>query len=173
LEIGGAQKNGEGEVTAAEKTMQTIGRIAERSGVSRDTIRYYEKLGLLPPAARTPSGYRMYPDAAVGRIGLVRNAVRFGFSLKELASFLRAREQGGAPCRHVRAAGERILAAIEQQIAELTTTRDALHATLRDWDVRLSHTPAGRPAHLLEALTPDAPLTPARPFARPNRKKTP
>jgi DNA-binding transcriptional MerR regulator len=160
-------------VIAAETTMQTIGKIAARSGVSRDTIRYYEKLGLLPPVARTAAGYRVYPDAAVDRIGLVRNAVRFGFSLKELAAFLRVREQGGAPCRHVRAAGERILATIERQITELTATREAMHATLRDWDVRLSGTPAGTPAYLLEALTPDAPAAPRPGVARPDRKKTP
>jgi DNA-binding transcriptional MerR regulator len=129
-----------------------IGEVAARVGVSRDTLRYYEKIGLLPRAVRTPSGYRQYSEAAVERVRLVRMAVRFGFSLAELATFLRVRDRGGAPCRTVRGAGERILATVEQQIADLSAMRDTVRDTLRLWDERLSSVPEGTAAGLLDSL---------------------
>lgn len=106
----------------------------------------------MPKAARTPAGYREYNESAIDRVRLVRNALRFGFSLKQVAAFLGVRHAGGAPCRNVRAAGARILEAIERQIAELTVARESVRETLKLWDWRLSQTPEGRPARLLEAL---------------------
>jgi DNA-binding transcriptional MerR regulator len=129
-----------------------IGQLAERTGVSADTIRHYERMELLPKAARTPAGYRQYGDSAVDRVRLVRNALRFGFSLKETAAFLRVRQAGGAPCRNVRAAGGRILEEIDRQMLELAATRKWMQAALTEWDQRLAQTPAGHPAHLLETL---------------------
>src|SRR5471032_1150708 len=100
-----------------------IGELARRTGVSADTIRHYERLGLLPTAARTRAGYRQYSPSIVERVQLVRHGVRFGFTLRELATFLRVRVGGGRPCGDVRAAGGRILAAVNLQIAELNATR--------------------------------------------------
>src|SRR5688572_19813839 len=73
-----------------------IGEAAARAGVSADAIRYYERVGVLPRPPRSDAGYRRYTDASVARIAFVRNAARFGFPLKELAGFLRAREKGHA-----------------------------------------------------------------------------
>lgn len=148
-----------------------IGEIAARSGVSRDTIRYYERIGLLAKAPRSAAGYRVYSEGAVERIRLVRNAVRFGFSLSELATFLGARDKGSAPCRKVHAAGQRILESVEQQLADLITTRDAMQAMLGEWSERLAGTPAGAPARLLESLTHDAPAAPRRPLTRTRRRR--
>ena len=106
----------------------------------------------MPKAARTPSGYREYTESALERVRLVQNAVRFGFSLKQVRAFLGVRQAGGAPCKNVRAAGTQILEAIERQIADLTASRESIIETLGQWDQRLSQTPEGRPAHLLEAL---------------------
>ena len=83
----------------------TIGEAAARAGISADTIRYYERIGVLPKPPRSAAGYRRYSDAHVGRMVFVRNAARFGFPLKELAGFLKSREKGQLPCRSVRAAG--------------------------------------------------------------------
>jgi len=135
-----------------------IGQLAERSNVSADTIRYYERIGLMPKAARTSAGYREYGDSAVDRVRLVQNALRFGFSLKQVGAFLGVRQSGGAPCKNVRAAGAQVLEAIERQIAELIASRESIRETLNQWDQRLSQTPEGRPAHLLETL----PLEPVR-----------
>lgn len=64
-----------------------IGQVAARTGVSVHTIRYYERIGVLPKPARTNAGYRQYSESSVLRIRLVRNAVQFGFSLKWPCSF--------------------------------------------------------------------------------------
>ena len=80
------------------------------------------------------------------------NAQRFGFSLREIAGFLRVRDTGGAPCRTVRAAAEQMLEAIDRQIAELGARREEMRKTLRGWDRRLKQTPAGTPGRLLENL---------------------
>src|SRR5438552_10381305 len=95
-----------------------IGELAKRSSVSADTIRYYERIGLMPKPARTWAGYREYSESAIDRVRLVRNALRFGFSLKQVGAFLGVRQAGGAPCKHVRAAGAQVLEAIDLQIAE-------------------------------------------------------
>ena len=129
-----------------------IGEMATQCGVSRDTLRYYERLELLPRASRTPAGYRQFPSSAVNRVRLVRNAVRFGFSLEQIAGFLRARDAGAAPCRRVRDAAADMLADVERQIAELNHRRDAMRETLDSWDARLAAAPAGPPARLLESL---------------------
>jgi DNA-binding transcriptional MerR regulator len=129
-----------------------IGQLAERSGVSADTIRYYERIGLMPKPARNAAGYREYSESAKDRVRLVQNALRFGFSLKQVGAFLGVRQAGATPCRNVRAAGAEILDAIEQRISELMASRESIKETLEQWDLRLAQTPEGRPAHLLEGL---------------------
>jgi DNA-binding transcriptional MerR regulator len=132
------------------------GQLARRTGVSPDTIRHYERLGLLQKGVRTTAGYRLFPPEAVPRVRLIRDAIRVGFSLRQLATFLRVRQAGGAPCREVRAAAAQILGAVDTQIAELTSTRAALQRMLDEWDTRLAATPSGRPARLLDALAAGA-----------------
>jgi len=130
----------------------TIGEAAKRAGVSPDSIRHYERVGVLPRAPRTPGGYRYYTDASVARVLFVRNAMRFGFSMKELAGFLRARDGGTPPCRTVRAAGERLLHDMDRRLAELSDARASMAKALAEWDARLAGTPEGAPAHLLSSL---------------------
>jgi DNA-binding transcriptional MerR regulator len=132
-----------------------IGQLARTSGVPIDTIRYYERLGLLPRPARTANGYREFPEGAVTRLRLIRNAVRFGFPLKDVARFLRVRDAGGAPCDQVRKGGDQLLAQMDEQIAELAAARAAMAATLRDWDRRLARAGTGQRAHLLETVPPE------------------
>jgi DNA-binding transcriptional MerR regulator len=131
----------------------TVGQVAARAGVSADTIRYYERVGVLPKVTRTSGGYRAYPEGVLNRITLVRNAQRFGFSLREIAAFLRVRDRGGKPCHEVKAAAERMLEAMDQHIADLTAARARVRETIDDWDRRLARTPAAVPARLLETLT--------------------
>ena len=131
----------------------TIGAVARLAGVTPDTIRYYERLGLIPRPLRTPAGYRQYGNGIVDRLTVTRNAQRFGFSLKELVGFLHIRESGGTPCHQVRAAAQRILEAADQQIAALVRARREMRRTLQAWDQRLAATPANQQARLLEQLT--------------------
>ena len=128
-----------------------IGIVARDAGVSVDTVRHYERLGVLPPAQRTASGYRLFPAATVTRIQLVQNALAVGFSLTDLAGFFRQRRGGAAPCAEVRRAGARVLARIEAQLATLEHARTQMRAVLRDWDERLRGADGG-PAHLLQHL---------------------
>lgn len=126
--------------------------LAASAGVSTDTLRHYEKSGVLPQPARTRAGYRRYPAVAVTRVALVRRALAIGSSIKELARVFRERAQGGAPCRKVRAiVGDR-LARIDAELAALTTLKSDLTALLADWDAKLDHTPPNQPAKLLESL---------------------
>jgi DNA-binding transcriptional MerR regulator len=130
----------------------TIGTIAATAGVSAGTIRYYEQIGLLPKPMRTAAGYRQYPREVAHRLRVIRNAQAFGFSLREIATFLRTRDAGGKPCENVRDAARRMLDAVDAQIVDLRTRRRQMADTLRLWDQRLAHTPAGSRAHLLETL---------------------
>jgi DNA-binding transcriptional MerR regulator len=131
----------------------SIGRVAELSGVTPETIRYYERLGLLAKPARTAAGYRQYSAAVVHRLSMIKNAQRFGFSLTAIAGFLRVREAGGAPCREVRAAAVRMVDAMDAQIAELVAARRQMRRTLQQWQRTLEQTPPGTQARLLEQLT--------------------
>ena len=130
-----------------------IGQAAAEAGISPDTLRYYERMGLLARIPRTQAGYRLYSEKSVERVQFIRNALRFGFGLKEVRTFLRDCESGRAPCREVRAAAENILIRVDRQIRELQIARRAIRETLADWDVRLGATPSGKPARLLQTLT--------------------
>jgi DNA-binding transcriptional MerR regulator len=134
-----------------------IGEIARQTGISRDTLRHYERVGVLPKAARTAGGYRVYAPSTVERVRFARNALRFGFSLKQIAGFLRARDAGRAPCSEVRSAAARLASEMDRQIDEMMDAREAIRATLAEWDRRLAATPAGRPARLLDGLSSRAP----------------
>src|SRR5688572_1402784 len=102
------------------------GELARMCGVSPDTIRHYERVGVIPRAARGANGYRSFPRAIVERVKLVRRAVAIGFSLEEIARILRQRATGAAPCRNVRAMAGEKLTELDRRIAEMTAMRDEL-----------------------------------------------
>jgi DNA-binding transcriptional MerR regulator len=128
------------------------GELARRCGVSSDTLRHYERKGVLPRPLRLSNGYRKYPPSAVDRVRLIRRALAVGFTLDELAQFLKARDRGQAPCREVRALAAEKLTEVEGRLRELLALRDELRATLVDWDQRLSRKGTGQRAGLLDAL---------------------
>ncbi|NOY53925.1 MAG: heavy metal-responsive transcriptional regulator [Deltaproteobacteria bacterium] len=103
----------------------TIGKAARGAGVSTDTIRYYERLGLLPDAGRLESGCRVFPGDVVRTIRFIKRAQRLGFSLDEIRELLAFREEG-ASCREVRAAALHKMGIIERKIADLSAIRNAL-----------------------------------------------
>ena len=126
--------------------------VARATGVSTDTLRHYERKGLLPRVTRTAAGYRQYSAATVERVLLIQRALVVGFSLTDLKRVLGARDRGGAPCGSVRAlVGDR-LERLNQRIEELRVLRDELGELLAEWDDRLAGTPEGKRAHLLETL---------------------
>lgn len=131
------------------------GELARLAGVSTDTLRHYERKGVLAKPRRGANGYRAYEPEAVERVRLVRRALAVGFTLDELARILKERETGRAPCRTVRELAAAKLAEVEERLGEMKAVRDELRATLKDWDERLAQARAGAPARLLEALAAD------------------
>src|ERR1700690_573534 len=113
------------------------GELAKETGVSADTIRHYEKIGVLPKAVRTASGYRVYPASAVERVLVVQRALRIGFTLAELSEVLRARDAGGAPCRRVYQLAQEKLKGIEADIEALRRTKRYVKKVLCDWEQRI------------------------------------
>src|SRR3954451_6182740 len=103
-----------------------IGEAARRAGVSPDLIRYYERVGVVPRAPRTAGGFRYYSEDTIGRVLFARNAIRFGFTTKELARFLKARDTGRPPCATVRAAGQRLLEQMDERLARLNEARASM-----------------------------------------------
>lgn len=128
------------------------GELARLTGISADTLRFYERRGLLPSAPRTASGYRLFPHEALDRVKLIRGALAIGFSVAELSDILRERDNGGAPCRRVRELAAEKLVAIQNQIRDLQSWRRELRKTLAAWDHVLRKTPRGKRARLLEAF---------------------
>jgi DNA-binding transcriptional MerR regulator len=141
------------------------GELARTASVSTDTLRHYERLGLLPAPQRTGGNYRVYAAEAIQRVRLIRNALAMGFSLKELSRIIKIRDDGGAPCREVRQLAEEKVAALGRQIDELAAYREHLRRVLADWDERLRRTGKSERARLLEALA-EPPQRPALVMAR-------
>jgi DNA-binding transcriptional MerR regulator len=136
----------------SEKESLRSGELASLAGISADTLRHYERKGVLARPRRARNGYREYPASALQRVQLIRRSLAVGFTLDELANILRVRDAGGAPCHEVRALAATKLSHVETQLKELAKLRNELRATLRDWDSRLTRKAAGGRAHLLESL---------------------
>ena len=128
------------------------GDVARLAGVSPDTIRHYEKLGILPKAHRTEGGYRTYSADAVERVRLTRRALALGFSLTELSDILRTHDNGGVPCRRVLDLTEEKLRCLGNQIQELKRTQKYMRQLVREWRKKLDATEPGGKAGLLHSL---------------------
>ena len=100
-----------------------IGEVADRSGVSVDTVRFYERLGVLPTADREPSGYRDYAPKTVERIQLTRELQSIGFKLDEVIDALTAHDAGGATCESERWRLDVVLDRVDAKLAELQALR--------------------------------------------------
>jgi DNA-binding transcriptional MerR regulator len=131
------------------------GELSRLAGVSPDTLRHYERLGIIPKPPRTNGGYRDYPAESLDRVRLIQSALKVGFSLSELATILQMRDRGEAPCRRVRDIALNKLQDLQRQIIELQSTRDQLERIIKDWDARLAGASNGRQARLLENLPHD------------------
>ena len=128
-----------------------IGDLAKASGISADTLRHYERKGVLA-ANRLGNGYRVYPADALDRVAVIRKALAIGFTLDELSVVFKIFEQGGAPCHQVRSLAATKLAEIENHLKQVTALRNELKAALKEWDLRLEKTATGQRAGLLKAL---------------------
>lgn len=104
----------------------TIGAVAKRAGVAIDTIRYYEREGLLPEPLRRASGYRSYGEDTLTQLRFIRRAKDLGFTLEEIRELLALSADRQRGVKAVKQRAEQRLAAIEQRIAELQRVRDGL-----------------------------------------------
>ena len=104
----------------------TIGEVAERAKVHIETLRYYERRGLVASPPRSVSNYRLYPEGAVRRVRFIKRAQELGFSLKEIKELLSLRAAPEAGCAEVRAHAEAKIRDIDEKIGSLTAMKDAL-----------------------------------------------
>ena len=103
-----------------------IGELATTCSVPTQTIRYYERRGLLPPADRTANGYRSYDEASKDRIQFIQRAQAAGLTLAEITGVINVRSDGTAPCEHVDELLNDKLAEVEDRIGELQQLRGDL-----------------------------------------------
>ena len=104
----------------------TIGQVASHAGVNVQTIRYYERRGLIPKPERTRSGYRSYPDDAVRRVGFIKRAQELGFSLNEISDLLKLRVRSATACATVEKRARSKIAIVEEKIADLQRMKRVL-----------------------------------------------
>ena len=103
-----------------------IGEIAKQAGVTVDTVRFYERVGVLPTPERTESGYRDYEPATVERIQLTRELQAIGFTLADAVDALAAHDAGGATCETERWRLQVVLDRVDAKLAELNALRDRI-----------------------------------------------
>jgi DNA-binding transcriptional MerR regulator len=111
-----------------------IGQLAYAAGVTVDTVRFYERRGVLPQPDRLPSGYRVYTAATVERIRLARTLQALGFTLDEVIDALHASDAGTATCAGERWRLEGVLVRIDRQIEHLAAVRENVRDVLADCD---------------------------------------
>ena len=107
---------------------RTISVQAANLGLTADTLRYYERVGLLPPPPRTAAGYRVYDEAMADRLSFIRGAKRMGLRLADIKELLDIRDQGQCPCGHTRDLVERRLDQVEAELRQLSAVRAQLLA---------------------------------------------
>jgi MerR family transcriptional regulator, mercuric resistance operon regulatory protein len=107
----------------------TIGKLAKKTEVTIETIRHYQRMGLLAEPEKPDGGYRCYSGDAVVRIRFIKRAQQAGFTLKEIASLL---SLDGAHCADVRQLAEQKCQQIDQQIKNLTALRQVLETLVKD-----------------------------------------
>ena len=114
----------------------TTAKLAGKGGVHVETIRYYERHGLLPKPPRTPSGYRIFSEDAVTRLRFIKRSQDLGFSLKEIKELLSLRARPGSTCADARDKAQAKIADVDEKIRHLKEIKKAL--------VRITSTCSGR-----------------------------
>ena len=137
-----------------------IGEVAKASGVGVETLRFYERRGLLGRPRRTAANYRVYDESVLERLAFIRRAQAIGFSLDEIQTIIAESEDGRLPCGHVRELARRKLTELDERLRELRQHRGELARLLGEWDERGEE--AGRFCGLIEHSRIDTREAPAR-----------
>jgi len=117
-------------VSTTDTRTYTVSQLAAEVGSSADTLRYYERIGLLPEPPRTSGGYRRYDDSARDRLAFIRGAQRLGLTLADVRDLLAVRDTGDCPCEPAEEHLARRLAEVDAELARLSTLRDQMRAML-------------------------------------------
>ena len=112
----------------------TIGRLAKQVGVNLETVRFYERRGLLPRPPRSAAGYRLFPEDAARRLRFIRRAQDLGFSLSEIAELLSLRVSRRTTSAEIRARAEAKITDIETRIKRLDSMKKTLRKLIRVCD---------------------------------------
>ena len=115
-------------MTATAVRGRTVGELAAAVGVPPDTVRYYERSGLLKPPRRTAAGYRSYDDGAVDRLRFIRGAQRLGLRLADIGTLLEIRDTGTCPCEPAGDLLRRRLGEVDAEITRLVALRAEMAA---------------------------------------------
>ncbi|MCY4587304.1 MAG: heavy metal-responsive transcriptional regulator [Bryobacterales bacterium] len=125
-------------MTPAERdalvSLRKIGEVAKRSGIAVETLRFYESRGLIEPAGRTASGYRLYDDSVFERLAFVKKSQAVGFTLDQIAWIIAEAREGRRPCVEVRQMARQRLDELDEKLTELRRYRRDLKRTLDAWD---------------------------------------
>jgi MerR family transcriptional regulator, copper efflux regulator len=108
----------------------TIGKLADSAGVGVETVRYYERRGLIDQPARRSGGYRQYSEATISRLTFIRRAQELGFTLKEIAELIALDEEAAAECSDVRELAIAKVAAVQKKVDDLLRMRAALEGVI-------------------------------------------
>jgi MerR family transcriptional regulator, copper efflux regulator len=114
--------------------MLKIGEVSRQTGIGIETLRFYEKSGLLDKPARTYSGYRMYSSDVLDRLSFIKRAQVLGFSLDEIKKVIDDARRGHSPCEEVREIVRKRLEEMDQRMQEMARCRKELAETLEEWD---------------------------------------
>jgi MerR family mercuric resistance operon transcriptional regulator len=107
-------------------TLLNIGQVAKQTGVTVETVRFYEKQGLIAAPRRTDAGYRQYPLETVKRVQFVQRAKEVGFTLKDIGELLALRQTPGTSCADIKLHATHKMKEVDQKIHDLKRIRDAL-----------------------------------------------
>ena len=151
----------------------TVGVLARLAGVSPDSIRHYERIGILPRAERTPSGYRVWDMRVVQYLKWLGPARGAGFTLRELAKVFRMHRTGIPPCRAVRDILDQKLIHLSAQIEELSTIHSQLKTVLTQWNRKLLHAPPGKFVPLFDDLDHRPPLQIGKALKQTTKRRKP
>jgi MerR family transcriptional regulator, copper efflux regulator len=143
-----------------------IGEVAKQTGIGIETLRFYERSGLLDEPVRTEAGYRLYGADALTTLEFIKRAQVLGFTLTEIKRIISESRSGDSPCDEVREIVRQRLAELDERLRQMQLYRDAVAKTLRQWDK--TGKAAGRFCGLIESAQIEA----RKPASRqPERRK--
>lgn len=120
--------------TDAKETLIKIGEVARRTGIGIETLRFYERSGLLGRPARTEGGYRLYSAEELLRLEFIKRAQTLGFTLDEIKRIMLESRAGERPCAEVREIVRERLVELDERLKQMRRYRNALARTLQQWD---------------------------------------